>query len=264
MPVRLLITVGENAIITVQEQVEAHKKEEHPIWWNQVVEMWTERGARVRWLKLQKGYTVGTLLTDHTFIRMREGSSLQMLTWTEGFEICRNMPHIQLAEPLSSAFLWGLSISTPHSLVDNHTFVEHIAPQTHSNEHYRGVVAPQATAVFHGRIYVHQDAQQTNAYQQDRYILLDESSRVYSEPQLEIFADDVRCTHGAAVGFTDNLALFYSRTRGIPEVQARMLLLGGFLSAVLSEFCGKNLREEMGFLWERLNSSLQCLFHNNR
>lgn len=263
LPLRLLLHVGENATLVIQEEIEARQAGKGNTWLNQVIEAWADNHATIYWTKIQSAQNTNTLLTDHTYIRLREGARLRMLTWTEGFGLCRNMPHVQLAEPLSSAHLWGLSLPAPNSLIDNHTFVEHIAPQTESNEHYRGVVAPRATVVFHGRIYVHQDAQQTNAYQQDRYILVDESSRVHSQPQLEIFADDVRCTHGAAIGFTDREALFYARARGIPLGRARLLLLSGFCSQVLKEFAEECSQVDTQFLHDRLNSSMEWLFQTS-
>jgi Fe-S cluster assembly protein SufD len=118
----------------------------------------------------------------------------------------------------------------PHGteLVDNHTRVDHAFPNCHSDELYKGIMMDKSVAVFNGKIMVHLDAQKTNAYQRNQNILLSNEATVNTKPQLEIFADDVKCTHGATIGQLDEEPMFYLQSRGIPADVARKMLLNAF------------------------------------
>jgi Fe-S cluster assembly protein SufD len=117
--------------------------------------------------------------------------------------------------------------------IDVHTMVDHSQPHCVSNELFKGIIADESTAVFNGRVLVRQDAQQINAYQSNRNIVLSDSAKMFSKPELEIYADDVKCSHGATTGQIDDEALFYLRSRGIHETAARNLLLRAFASDVI-------------------------------
>jgi Fe-S cluster assembly protein SufD len=121
-----------------------------------------------------------------------------------------------------------LYLTEKNNLVDNHTRVDHAKPNCFSDEKYKGILKDQSTAVFNGKIMVHLDAQKTNAYQRNQNILLSDEATVNTKPQLEIFADDVKCTHGATIGQLDEEPMFYLRSRGIPENVARKILLNAF------------------------------------
>ncbi|RYD71719.1 MAG: SufD family Fe-S cluster assembly protein, partial [Sphingobacteriales bacterium] len=118
-------------------------------------------------------------------------------------------------------------------LIDNHSFVDHAKPNCYSNEFYKGIMMHQSTAVFNGKIMVRPDAQKTNAYQSNKNILLSPEAKINAKPQLEIFADDVKCSHGATTGQLDEEALFYMRSRGIGEEDARAILTFAFAEDVL-------------------------------
>ena len=123
--------------------------------------------------------------------------------------------------------------------------IDHIKPNCYSNELYKGILGGKATGVFNGKIFVQQDAQKTNAYQDNKALLLSDDARINTKPQLEIFADDVKCSHGATVGQLDEEALFYLRTRGIPEAKAHSMLQYAFASDVFGYISTESVREQL-------------------
>ena len=147
---------------------------------------------------------------------------------------------------------FGLFLADGAMHVDNHTFMDHAKPQCLSNELYKGILDDKAVGVFNGKIFVRQDAQQINAYQSNKSILLSESAKMYSKPELEIYADDVQCSHGATTGQLDPEGIFYLRTRGLTERKARALMLRAFARDVLDTIEVDALREHLdGILAER-------------
>ncbi len=143
-------------------------------------------------------------------------------------DLVRNNLNIALDGKHAQSNLFGLYLAADHQLIDNHTLVDHRVAECNSNEHYKGVLLGNAKAVFNGKIFVQKDAQKTNAFQQNNNLLLSEKAVIDSKPQLEIFADDVKCSHGATVGSLNAEALFYLRSRGIGETTARNLLVNAF------------------------------------
>ncbi len=147
----------------------------------------------------------------------------------------------------------GLYLARGNQHVDHQIRVEHAKPHCHSYELFKGILEDRARAVFNGRIYVHQDAQKTDAVQSNRNLLMSKQALVHSNPQLEIFADDVRCTHGSTTGHLDDEAIFYLRSRGIGEEAARSLLTYAFAGEVLDEIRLEPVREDLEqFLFDRL------------
>lgn len=136
----------------------------------------------------------------------------------------------------------GLHLTQGTEHVDNHTRVDHRVPNCDSNEVYRGVLGGKSTGVFNGKVYVHQDAQKTNGYQSNRNILISDSAVMNSKPELEIYADDVKCSHGCTVGQMDKEALFYLRSRGLSTEAAINLLLHAFAGEVLEAITNEQLR----------------------
>ena len=143
--------------------------------------------------------------------------------------------------------------------VDNHTLVHHKFPNCESHELYKGIYGDNSTGVFNGKVIVEQEAQKTNAFQQNNNILIDDGASIYTKPQLEIFADDVKCSHGCTIGQLDESALFYMQSRGIPEKEAKALLLFAFgndvvkkikipqLKTRITQLIAKNLGVNLGF-----------------
>ncbi len=152
-----------------------------------------------------------------------------------GGAISRHNLHTRLGAPETEALLYGLSIADARQLVDHHTAIYHEQPDCRSWEVYKSILDGESRGVFNGKVFVTPEAQKTDAKQTNRTLLLSERARVDTKPQLEIFADDVKCTHGATVGYLDDLPLFYFRSRGLPEDHARRLLTFAFAAEVLDE-----------------------------
>ncbi|MFZ9759869.1 MAG: Fe-S cluster assembly protein SufD [Candidatus Kapaibacteriota bacterium] len=145
----------------------------------------------------------------------------------------RNTITGSLAEEYATYNIYGVVSGDKNSITDNHTVVDHIAPNCESNELYKHVLSGTATAVFNGKIFVRRDAQKTNAYQSNRTLLMSPTSSINTKPQLEIFADDVKCSHGATTGSVDEEALYYLRARGISKQAAMSLLTEAFIGEVI-------------------------------
>jgi Fe-S cluster assembly protein SufD len=139
----------------------------------------------------------------------------------------------------------GVYLVDGSGLVDNHTTIDHATPHCTSHELYKGILDGKARAVFNGRIIVRLDAQKTDAKQTNRALLLSDDATINSNPQLEIFADDVKCTHGAAVGQLDDEALFYLRARGLTEQAARDMLIHAYAGEVLGRISVPGLRQQL-------------------
>jgi Fe-S cluster assembly protein SufD len=165
------------------------------------------------------------------------------VTFVLGGHVARHDLCAALKGTHAEAHFYGLTYLRGNAHTDHHTVVDHIAPKTQSNELYKGVYDGQSAGVFNGKIYVRPDAQQTNAFQSNRTILLTPEASINTKPQLEIWADDVKCSHGATIGQLDEDALFYLRARGIPKAQAKALLLQAFAGEVLDYVGNDSLKE---------------------
>jgi Fe-S cluster assembly protein SufD len=208
---------------------------------NQVMEIIVESGARLEYYKIQNdGAHTNQVSTTH--IRQIGKSFTHTVTITLNGGLVRNNLNVVLDAKNCEAHLYGLYFQSGRSHVDNHTIVDNIKPHCLSNELYKGILNDQATGVFNGKIYVRQPAQKTNAYQSNKNILLSDSSSVNTKPQLEIFADDVKCTHGCTVGRLNEEGLFYLQSRGITEKTARNLLLSAYASDILEQIKPEPIR----------------------
>jgi len=159
-----------------------------------------------------------------------------------GGRFVRNDLAIRLCEPSSQGFLYGVSLLGEHEYTDNHTVVDHMVPHCHSEELYKGIYDGSSTGVFNGKIYVRPQAQKTTAYQSNHTLLLSSKAQVQAKPQLEIWADDVKCSHGATMGQVDEEAIFYFRSRGIDRDTAKALLTYAFITEVVEKLTIDGLR----------------------
>ena len=175
--------------------------------------------------------------------RQQAGSQLQMTSLSTGGDLVRNDVAAALEGEGANHGMAGLYLVRGREQVDNHTLIDHLAPHTSSVENYKGILDGQGRGIFTGRIVVHPDAQQTDARQTNRNLMLSDKALVHTDPQLEIFADDVKCSHGSTVGQVDDEALFYFRSRGIGLAEARRLLVHGFTAEVLQQIGHPLLRE---------------------
>jgi Fe-S cluster assembly protein SufD len=209
---------------------------------NEVFEVVVNSNAIVEYYKIQNDSSnasqVGT-----THIRQIGKSYAHTVIVSLNGGIIRNNTNIIMEAQGNEAHMYGLYLLKGNTHVDNHTLVDNKMPNCFSNEFYKGVMDGRSTGVFNGKIYVRPDAQKTNAYQTNNNILLSDGASVNTKPQLEIFADDVKCSHGCTVGRLDEEALFYLRARGISKEHAQAMLLHAFASNIIEQIKIEPLRD---------------------
>jgi Fe-S cluster assembly protein SufD len=236
---RLLVVLDEGASALLIESYAALDGASHLT--NAVGEIALGAGARLQHVRLQRepetAWHIGL-----TQVVQRRDSRYRSVTLALGSRLARHDLRTALAEPGAEALFYGLYLSDHEQLVDNHTMIHHQAPHCNSWEVYKGVLADRSHAVFNGKVVVDADAQQTDAKQTNRNLLLSDRARVNTKPQLEIFADDVKCTHGATVGRIDEQQRYYVQSRGIAGRAARALLVWAFAAEVLAEIPDPSLR----------------------
>lgn len=229
---RTLVVMGEGSEVDIIESFHTIGPEKSFV--NIVTEIVLEDNSIVRYTKINnesdKAYHLG-----NTHICQSKGSTFTANTMSFGGAMVRNNLNIIVDGEGAEANMNGLYILNGNQHVDNHTMVDHKRPNTTSNELYKGIIDGQANAVFNGKIYVRQIAQKTNAFQSNKNILLSDDASINTKPQLEIWADDVKCSHGATTGQLDNEQMFYLRSRGLSEESARSMLLYAFATDVIED-----------------------------
>ncbi|WP_115460622.1 Fe-S cluster assembly protein SufD [Winogradskyella aurantiaca] len=227
---RNLIVAEENSHVQI---IERHQSlTENPVLTNSVTEIFANKRAIVDYYKLQNDKESASLI-DNTYVSQKQESVARVHTFSFGGKLTRNnLNYYQNGERIDST-LKGVTIIGNKQHVDHHTLVHHIEPNCESHQDYKGIYGDAATGVFNGKVIVEKEAQKTNAFQANNNILLSDKSSINTKPQLEIFADDVKCSHGCTIGQLDESALFYMRSRGIPEKEARALLMYAFSNDVL-------------------------------
>lgn len=200
----------------------------HPLFVNGVTEIAVAENAHFHHYDIQTGRK-GMRFVQRVEATQEKHSNYSNYTFTlPGTDLVRNNLTLHLDAPDLESHLYGLYLTAGHQLVDNHTEVHHKEPRGESNQLYKGVLLDQSKAVFNGKIFVYQDAQKTNAFQQSNNILFNEKATVNAKPQLEIFADDVKCSHGTTIGQINKDALFYLQARGISEQTAKNMMVNAF------------------------------------
>lgn len=201
---------------------------------NMVTELKAEQDAVVDYTKLQLE-TGSNFHVGYTEIEQHKNASVDTHIISLDGAFVRNNLHFRLMDKQCRSIMNGLYLLSGNQFLDNHTRVNHNSPECYSDQLYKGIINEQATAVFNGKIFVEKDAQKTNAYQRNINILLSDEATVNTKPQLEIFADDVRCTHGATSGHLDEEAVFYLRSRGLSEKDAKRMLLRAYSEEVIGK-----------------------------
>lgn len=214
---------------------------------NSVTEAIVDESAVFENYKFQNKDSSSTLITN-TWITQKSKSRMitNILTLNPG--TIRNNMNVRLEGQHCSAELYGLYFADKEQHVDNNVIVDHAQPNNYSNQLFKGILDDQATAVFNGHILVRKDAQKTNAFQKNQNILLSDKATVDSNPHLEIYADDVKCSHGSTIGQLDVEAMFYMRSRGISEEVARMALMNAFAAAIIDKINIEPLRDRINEL----------------
>lgn len=229
---RSLVYMGENAQVQIVESFVTIGHQES--FTNQVMEIVVEKDANLEYYKIQNDTSSANQVST-THIRQVGKSYSHIVTISLNGGIVRNNTNVALEAAHCEAHLYGLYFQQGDGHIDNHTVVDNVMPHCFSNELYKGLLDGNSTGVFNGKIFVRQPAQKTNAFQSNKNILLSDSASINTKPQLEIFADDVKCSHGCTVGKLDEDALFYLQSRGVSEKTAKAMLLHGFAGDVLDK-----------------------------
>ena len=239
---RVLIVAGENSQVRLVESYGGGG--ESPYLTNAVTEVVAGPAAVVDHYKVVRespaGYHIGDM-----HLRLARAASFSSHAVTLGGAIVRNDADATLDGEGVDCTLNGLYLANGRRLIDNHTTIRHASPHCSSHELYKGILDDEARAVFNGKIVVAIDAQKTDAKQTNKALLLSEDAQINTKPELEIFADDVKCTHGATVGQLDEDALFYLRARGLAEQQARSVLIHAFASDLLNRIAVDSIRAQL-------------------
>lgn len=228
---------------------------------NAVTEIFTGENSSFEHLKIQRealaAFHVATVEAHHQPHSRMRSHSIAL-----GARLARTDLNLRFQGQGCEGLLNGLFFAAGDQLIDHHTLADHAQPHCASHEFYHGILTGRAKGVFNGKILVRKDAQKTDAKQTNKNLLLSAEASINSKPQLEIFADDVKCTHGATVGQLDEEAIFYLRSRGIGVTQARQMLLKGFAGHVLDRLPFEPVRRELDrLLAERLEASLTSTFN---
>jgi Fe-S cluster assembly protein SufD len=227
---RNLIVVDKEGIATIIEKYDSSGSSNH--FSNNITEAVVAENATLNLYAIQND-PGNRFQFAHTQIHQLRDSRVNTYTFTLDGKVVRNNLYLSLDGEGIESHMYGLYLLSGDTLADNHTVVDHRQPNSFSNEIYKGVMDDRSKGVFNGKIYVRPHAQKTNAFQANRNILLSDDAAVNTKPQLEIWADDVKCSHGCTSGQLDEEALFYLRTRGIHEETARAMMLYAFAGEIL-------------------------------
>ena len=245
---RLLIVLEEGA--QARLLVCDHTMDKKKFLSSQVTEIYAGKNAVFDYYDIEES-SLNTNRITSTFVDQAEKSNVLINGITLHNGTTRNNYRMTFSGEHAEAHLCGMAIADKKQSVDNHTFIDHAVPYCTSNELFKYVLNDSSTGSFSGRILVREGAQKTSAYQTNRNLCATKEAHMYTKPQLEIYADDVKCSHGATVGQLDENALFYLRSRGIPEAEARMLLMFAFTNDVIENVRMDALKDRLRQLVEK-------------
>lgn len=242
-----------------------HTLSNHLFLTNSVSEMALDENANLNVVRVQNEHNHSVQVTNSWIEQQRNSNAHHSTITLHGGKV-RNNLNVKMKGEGANCDARGLFLIDKQQHVDTFTVIEHQEPHCESNQHYKGVLDDNATGAFSGKIHVYPDAQKTMAYQTNNNILLTQDAKMHTKPQLEIYADDVKCSHGATVGQIDENALFYLQTRGIPRQEARLMLMYAFADDVISGIKEEALKERIeDLVSKRLRGELSrcdnCAIH---
>lgn len=227
---RSLVILGENSSLNLIESYVSISDKQY--FTNSLAEVILSKGAQLEHYRYMsessRAFHIG-----NTQVQLESNAQFKTTSISKGAQLARNALHVSLNGINSSCSITGLYLTEKTQHIDNHINVEHMVPQCSSYQQFKGVLDDRSKAVFSGRVVVHKDAQKTIAHQSDKNLILSQGARINTKPSLEIFADDVECTHGATAGSVAEDALFYMRSRGIDEKTAKQILISGFAAEIV-------------------------------
>ena len=228
---RNLVVVDENSQVEIIEKY--HSLNDNSVLVNTVTEIYADKKSNIKHYKIQNDNNTSSLI-DNTFVSQEHSSSYSLHTFSFGGELIRNNLNIFQNDERIESSINGITIIDDNQHVDHNTLIHHRKPNCNSYQDYKGIFGGKSVGVFNGRVLVEKEAQKTNAFQANNNVLISDKAVINTKPQLEIFADDVKCSHGCTVGQLDKNALFYLRSRGIAEKEATALMMYGFANKVLT------------------------------
>ena len=239
---RNILIVGKNSRLKVVESY--HSLYANPYLLNGVTNIVIEENSILDYYKIQNEADTSFHINRTRVLEKRSGT-FTSYTVSLGGEIIRNDLNAILDDENSECHYFGLYLANDKMMIDNHTLIDHAKPHCQSNELYKGILDGNSKGVFNGKVIVRKDAQKTLAYQSNKNLLLSKEAKINTKPQLEIFADDVKCSHGATVGQLDEQSLFYLQSRGINKEKARSILIKAFASDILDLIKIEQLKEQL-------------------
>jgi Fe-S cluster assembly protein SufD len=247
---RMVVDVAENSTCQIIELFDSTGI--NPVFTNLVSEYRLHENSILNYYRLQND--AGSYQVNNSTVKQLAKSVVNSFVFSFDGSVIRNNSIFSIEAEHCESNFYGLYLPSGKSLIDNHTVADHRLPNCVSNELYKGIISDSAKGVFNGKIFVRPDAQKTNAFQSNRNILLSDTASINTKPQLEIWADDVKCSHGCTTGQLDKEALFYLQSRGLSQEQAKTLLLTAFASEVIGKVQDVKLKDEIErIVSERLN-----------
>ena len=211
---------------------------------NSVTDVIVEDGANLEHIIIDD-FAKNTYHVANVCVKQCKDSNFVSHNFSMGKKFARRDFNVELNQSGANCNLFGLYFVDKENHIDHHTTIEHKEANCNSNEHYKGILSGKSTGVFNGRIHVHPDAQKTDAIQKNQNLLLSDDAIIHTKPELEIYADDVKCTHGATVGQLDEKGLFYLRSRGLNRKEAQQILMRAYVNEIIENVSDEKIRSEL-------------------
>ena len=239
---RIIIKAGKNSNITIFEEVRFLGEMKNLV--NSVTNFYLEEGANVEHVMVDD-FSENTYQISNILVEQKKDSTFSSYNYSNAKNLARKDIIVELKDRGSHCDLRGVYLADNDNHIDHHTIIEHEKEHCTSNELYKGILSGKSTGVFNGRIHVHNEAQKTDAIQSNQNILLSDNAIIHTKPELEIYADDVKCTHGATVGQLDEKGIFYLRARGIKRKEAQKMMMRAYVGEVLSGIKNERTRDNL-------------------
>ncbi len=239
---RIIVNVGKNSNISIFEEIRFLGNKENLV--NSVKNFILDEGSKVEHI-LVDDYSENTYQISNVLVKQKRDSNFSSYNYSNGKKLVRKDFIIELKERGAHCDLRGVYLADQKNHIDHHTIIEHEDEHCTSNELYKGILSGKSTAVFNGRIHVHKAAQKTDAIQSNQNLLLSDDAVIHTKPELEIYADDVKCTHGATIGRLDEKGIFYLRARGIKREEAQKMMMRAYIGEVLGGMKNSKAKEAL-------------------
>ena len=239
---RIIVNVGKNSNISIFEEIRFLGDKENLV--NSVTNFILDEGSKVEHV-LVDDYSENTYQISNVLVKQKRDSTFSSYNYSNGKKLVRKDFIIELKERGAHCDLRGVYLADQKNHIDHHTIIEHEDEHCTSNELYKGILSGKSTAVFNGRIHVHKAAQKTDAIQSNQNLLLSDDAIIHTKPELEIYADDVKCTHGATIGRLDEKGIFYLRARGIKKEEAQKMMMRAYIGEVLNGMKNSKAKETL-------------------